>query len=89
MSGFPCPHCGSTDTTYQMFSAGREGWCPRCEDTFVYPETGENLPRATLMRNGPEGFAELRRQIADHHRDIEMPEDWRDEYPFYMEEPDT
>lgn len=62
MSIFPCPHCGGP-TQYQMFSGGREFYCPACETTGSYPEEGEGLPRATLLRNGEAGLTALRAQM--------------------------
>lgn len=61
MSGFKCPHCKG-DTEYQTFSGGREWYCPFCEAEGEYPDTGENLPRATLLRC-PEGVVALRAQM--------------------------
>lgn len=61
MSGYPCPGCGG-DTDYQAFSGGREWRCPKCATSGEYPQEGEGLPRATLLRT-PEGVVALRAQM--------------------------
>ena len=58
---YPCPSCGA-ETQYQTFSGGREFYCPGCGNQGSYPEEGENLPRATLLRT-PEGQIALRAQM--------------------------
>ena len=59
---YPCPVC-SGPTQYQMFSGGREWYCPACDTNGEYPAEGENLPRATLLRNGDAGATALRAQM--------------------------
>ena len=67
---YPCPVCGG-GTQYQMFSAGREWYCPACgsdgpypaEGDGPYPAEGDGLPRATLLRNGEAGLTALRAQM--------------------------
>lgn len=59
---YPCPACGA-GTQYQMLSGGREWYCPGCGADGSYPAEGENLPRATLLRNGEAGVAALRAQM--------------------------
>lgn len=61
MTAFRCPSCNS-ETTYRSMSGGREYWCDTCQDAGQYPEEGEGLPRATLLRT-PEGAAELREMM--------------------------
>jgi hypothetical protein len=61
MSGFLCPDCGAA-THYRIFSGGREWICDN-EHEGEYPAEGENLPRATLLRNGDAGATALRAQM--------------------------
>lgn len=57
-----CPECGG-ETKYQMFSGGREWYCPACGTDGAYPAEGDGLPRATLLRNGDAGLTALRAQM--------------------------
>lgn len=61
MTYFMCPDCGA-ETHYRLFSGGREWICDN-EHEGEYPAEGENLPRATLLRNGPAGVTALRAQM--------------------------
>ena len=61
MSDYPCPACGA-ETRYQVLSGGREYYCPACGCTGSYPDEGEGLPGATLLRT-PEGRVALQAQM--------------------------
>jgi hypothetical protein len=61
VSDYPCPACGAK-THYQVLSGGREYYCPACGCTGSYPDEGEGLPRATLLRT-PEGRVALKAQM--------------------------
>lgn len=58
----PCGMCGCTETQYQSFSAGREYYCPQCDDTHLYPE-GEAPRRVQMIADGK--FDELRAEMRD------------------------
>lgn len=58
-----CPHCG-TATQYQLFSGGKEWYCPGCEADGSYPD-GVAPSRAGLLATD-EGRAALRQQMLDH-----------------------
>jgi hypothetical protein len=55
-----CWNCNQPGITYQLFSAGREYWCPTCEDAFRYLE--DQAPRRVqMMADGR--FDELRDEM--------------------------
>ena len=57
-----CPYCDGTDTTYALFSGGREMFCNACDDNFPIPEDAPNKPRATLLQTEA-GRTALRAQM--------------------------
>lgn len=56
-----CP-CGA-ESVYQMFSGGREFYCPDCEMQAFYPE-GKGGPRVRLLAEA-DGAFKLRRMMYD------------------------
>lgn len=58
-----CPECGAA-TNYQIMSGGEEFYCPTCGTQGYYP-AGDGGPRARLLTQGPEGVAELGRQMVE------------------------
>jgi hypothetical protein len=61
MADFRCPFCDAP-THYRMFSGGREFTCDNHHEG-EYPAEGEDLPRATLLRNGEAGVVALLAQM--------------------------
>lgn len=60
-----CQGCGGTNTTYQLFSGGREYYCEDCDDTFPY-EKGQAPRRIQMIADArtAELIQELRRERA-------------------------
>lgn len=56
---YACPCCGA-DTDYQLFSGGREWYCPACDADGSYPDDAPTI-RAHLLRTA-EGRVALRAQ---------------------------
>jgi len=64
-----CWSCGGTNTTYAVFSGGREYYCEDCDDKFPYEE-GTAPRRVQMIADGK--FAELREEMHEHldrHKD--------------------
>lgn len=60
MSDHCCTNCGK-ETVYQVFSGGKEWYCPHCDMNGEYPED-ETPPRLKLLQT-PEGRIALRAQM--------------------------
>lgn len=58
--GHRCPDCGHA-TVYQVFSGGREFFCPACKCQGTYPADAPQ-PRATLLRT-EEGRQQLKAEL--------------------------
>lgn len=60
-----CHRCSlGHPTRYQSFSGGREYYCPICGEDGIYPDEGDNLPWATLLRTA-DGRELLRSMMRD------------------------
>lgn len=57
--------CGGNDAVYQMFSGGREGYCPTCDDNFLLDPNAPDAPRAVLLQTAL-GREQLRRDMHAH-----------------------
>lgn len=55
-----CWACGGINTTYTLFSGGREYYCEDCDDNFPY-EKGQAPRRVQMIADGK--FAELRAEM--------------------------
>lgn len=48
---------------YQIFSGGREFYCPTCGDNGSYPKIEKPLIRAHLLQFGDEGIKQFRKEM--------------------------
>jgi hypothetical protein len=63
MTNMRCWSCGGTNTTYALFSGGREYYCEDCDDNFPYEE-GQAPRRVQMIADGK--FDELREEMREH-----------------------
>lgn len=52
-------------TQYQLFSGGREFYCPECDYQAFYPQTDIPMIRAQLLAFGSEGIRQFKKEMKE------------------------